>query len=363
MRRRRACSVALFAALGALGFAPSEARAEEPGSDYCRAITARAEADSALLFAPTVHAQVVRFPSNGYADTTGLQSGRGLQPRAAMSIGLVDIYKGLGVRDVAKKDCLRHEATTTLREMLAQRNDAGLRAALTKKLEYLKAHEPELQAAVEQAEARFAAGSGTLIEVNEIRRRVLESSTRAAESERALAAMTTRGFVAPDESIEDLLAQYESRSVAYEKSVEHLRNLSPWKFNVTGGATAHPDVDYFGFVELTYNIGGLFQGSAEARAVEARSAETKNARYEMRQQVEALRRELRTQAGILRRQAQKIEEETTRLSSARAAIEPTDAPNKPHVLAMLSLQVIDLEAERVFLNTLADRQSAIGGRQ
>ena len=82
----------------------------------------------------------------------------------------------------------------------------------------------------------------------------------------------------------------------------------------------------------------------------------------MRQQVEALRRELRAQAGIIRRQAQRIEQEIQRLVSERTAIEPTDAPNKQHVLAILSLQIIDMEAERVFLSALADRQSAIGGQ-
>ena len=159
------------------------------------------------------------------------------------------------------------------------------------------------------------------------------------------------------------MKQYETRSISYEESVQHVRNLSPWKLDVTGGATAHPNVDYFGVVQLSYNFGGIFALGAEQRAVDARAAELKNARYEMRHQVESLRRELRASVEFLKKQVARIDEELARLAKERAVVEPTEAPNKTHLLAVLTLQVIDLEAERVFLNALAERQSAIGGRQ
>ncbi|MBX3203726.1 MAG: hypothetical protein KF764_01595 [Labilithrix sp.] len=343
--------------------ASTTARAEETDSDYCRKVTARAEADSDLLFAPTLHAQVIRFPASGYADTKGLHVGSRLQPRAAMSIGFVDIYKGIGVRDLAKKDCLRQETTTKLQEMLSQRNVVGLDVAISKKLAYLRSKESEQQALVKHAEERLAAGSGTIIELNELRSRVLHIALRSADAERTLVAMRARGAVAPTESIEQIVAEHEKRSGSYEEAAEHLRKITPWSFNLTGGVTARPDVDYFGFVELSYNTGGLFQRSAESRATAARASELKNARYEVRQQVEALRRELRAEAEVLRRQVTTIDEQLRRLADERATLEPTDAPNKSHLLAMLTLQVVDLEAERLFLNTLAERQSAIGGRQ
>mgnify|MGYP001160562884 CR=1 FL=1 len=369
----RSLSIAIACVLsGVISLTVGEARADDAVDvtgrqsstrDYCRKVTARAEADSALLFAPSVHAQVIRFPSTGFADTTGMQLGSGLQPRAALSLGVIDIYKGFAVRGVAQKDCLRQEVAMPLQEMLSRQEEAGLEAALSEKLAYLHARIPEQQAIVAQAQARFEAGACTLVEVHELRRRVLESAARVAEAERALAGVRSRSSGAPTESIGELLERYEQRSVEYEDSVEHLRRITPWKLNVSGGVTARPDVDYFGFVELSYNIGGLFQGAAEARATAARTAELKNARYEARHQVEALRRELSEKAAILRRHARAIEEEIQRVSKELAAIDETEAPNKSHVQAMLTLQVIDLEAERRFASTLAERQGAIGGRK
>src|SRR5690349_13993482 len=102
VRLRRA-----IAALGAIAvtLGASSAAAEERGAptlDYCQKVTARADGDAALLFAPTVAVQVIRYPNAvGAADPTGLQVGQGVQPRAGVSIGLLDIYKGFGVLDVA----------------------------------------------------------------------------------------------------------------------------------------------------------------------------------------------------------------------------------------------------------------------
>jgi len=334
-----------------------------PSTDYCRKVTARADADAAQLFAPTLAVNVIRYPQSAILDTLGVNVGRGVQPRAMLSVGIVDIYKGFGVRDVAEKDCARQETAMTLAEMITQRDEAGRRIALGRKIEYLKAHESELSAILNQAEQRFTAGITTLVEMHDLRRRVLDASKQLAEAERGLAAIESRGAALPNESLEDLVKQYESRSIAYEESVQHVRNLSPWKLDVTGGATAHPNIDYFGVVQLSYNFGGIFALGAEQRAVDARAAELKNARYEMRHQVESLRRELRASVDFLKKQVARIDEELAHLAKERAVIEPTEAPNKSHLLAVLSLQVIDLEAERVFLNALAERQSAIGGRQ
>lgn len=335
----------------------------EAKSDYCQKVTARADADSALLFAPTASVQLIRYPQSAILDTLGVQVGRDVQPRGHLSIGFVDIYKGFGVKDVAAKDCERQAATVTLQEMILRRDDPARKVAIERKLAFLKDQQGKIEAVLREAEARFTAGTSTLIEVREVRMRALDVAVKTADAERVLAGIKAQEKSGSSESMEDVLRKYEESSTQYEKSVEHVRNLAPWKFGLTGGATAHPNVDYFGVAELSYNLGGLFSVGAESRATEARVRELKSARYELRHQADALRTEMRAQAEISRRQVGLIDAELARVNRERAAVEATDAPNKSHVVAALTLESIDLESERLFLSTLAEKQSAIGGQK
>ena len=70
-----------------------------------------------------------------------------------------------------------------------------------------------------------------------------------------------------------------------------------------------------------------------------------------------------THLDVYKRQLQinVLEAQLARLAKDRASLDGLDAPNKAHVIAALTLEEIDLEAERTFLKTLAERQMAIGG--
>lgn len=336
------------------------ARAEGP-TDYCKRVMAHADGDAAQLFAPTAHLQVVKFPENSPADTTGVQIGEGFQPRAALSIGFVDIYKGFGVKDQAAADCRRQETAMTLEAVLATRGDIGRIPALERKVGFLKAHEPEVRAIVKNAEERLAARTTTISEVQDLRLRALGFKRRVAEAEAELKRVKSRTAGVPSEPLAKLLLTYEERHMQLEESNSHLRRLKPWQFNVTGGVAATPSAQIYGVAELSYNFGGIFVPSAEGRANQARADELKNARYEMRQQVEALTRDLRTSEEDSRTQARSIEEELLRISSDRAALDGTEAQNKHTVLATMTLAMIELEAEHTFLTALADGQGALVG--
>jgi hypothetical protein len=335
------------------------ARADDTATDYCQKVTAHAEGDAALLFAPTVHAQLIRFPTGSPADTTGVQIGRSLQPRAAMSVGLVDVYRGFGVLDMAKADCRRQESVVTLEEVIAQRGDMGRAPALERKLAFLRAHEGAVQEIVRNAEERFLAHTSTLSEVQDVRLHALSFARRLAETQGELSLIKARGHKEPTGSLAESLATYEERTIALENGASHLRNLQPWKLNVTGGVAATPTAEVFGVAELSYNLGGLLQVGAERRAVDARKKELTNARYEMRQQIETVSRELRASAAQSRTQAHTIESELMRMSRDRASLEGTDAPNKHTIVATMTLQMLDLEAEQTFLTALADKQAAL----
>lgn len=358
--RMTARIVAACAAVAVTIASSGLAHAEDP-TDYCRRVMAHADGDAAQLFAPTAHLQVVKFPQNSPADTAGVQIGDGLQPRAALSIGLVDIYKGFGVKQWAASECRRQESAVTLEAVLATRAEIGRAPALERKVAFLRAHEAEVKAIVKNAEERLAAHTNTISEVQDLRLRALGFTRRVAESEAELARVKSRAVTVPTEPLAKLLVTYEERNLQLEKSNSHLRNLQPWKLNVTGGVAATPSAQVYGVAELSYNFGGIFVPSAESRANQARASELKNARYEMRQQVDALTRDLRTSAEHSREQARAIEEELARLSKDRASLDGTEAPNKHTVLAAMTLAMVDLEAEHTFLTVLAENQGAVVG--
>lgn len=357
---RVARTVAALAAIAVTVAWSSSARAEEP-TDYCQRVTARAEGDAALLFAPTVHAQIIRYPNAGMAaDASGLQIGHGVQPRAAVSIGLIDVYRGFGVLAVARTDCGRQRSAAALEEVVAQRAEIGRLPALQRKLAFLREHRSAVEEIVRNGEERLAAQTATLAEVQELRLHALRFEREMIETERDIAILEARGASTATQPLAEELKTYEQRTVELEERVAHVRNLAPWKLSVSGGVTGSPAVDAFGVAELSYNIGGLFQLGSERRAVQARAGELKNARYEMRQQVERMTHELRQSAEQSRIEARAIEAVLARMTRDRAALEGTDAPNKRGVIAAMTLQMLDLEAEQTFLTALADKQTAFG---
>lgn len=358
-RRTRRTLATLSACAMTVAWSAS-ARAEGP-SDYCQRVTARAESDAALLIAPTAHVQLIRFPNNGPADPAGLQIGSGIQPRAALSVGFVDIYKGFGVIEVARADCRRQASASTLEEVVALRADIGRRPALQTKLAFLRANAGVVKELVRNAEERFAAHTTTLTEVQDIRIRALSFARRTAETEHEIALLDERHLTLPAEPLSEVLRAYEARTLEVEDRLAHVRNLEPWKFGVVGGVAATPAADVYGVAELSYNFGGLFRAAAERHAVAARAGELKNARHEMRHQLDTMMRELRASAEHSRQQARALEVELIRMMRERASLEGVEAPNKLAVLAMMTLQMIDLEAEQRFLTTLAAAQSGVGG--
>ena len=360
--RRRAAVLASLFAFVATAAGAVDARADETNTDYCRKVTATAQGDAAMLFAPIVSGQLIRYPAGGVADKNGLQQGQGVQPRASMTLGLVDIYRGFGVMDVAHADCRRQERAATLEEVVALHADIGQTEALAKKLEVLRGKRPLVQEMLRNAEDRFAAHTTTLLEVHELRRQASLLDHKAAETEQELDLVKRRGLPALPVPLPQMIEEYEQRAGEYEAAVSHVRKLQPWNLNLTAGVTVQPVVDAFGVIELTYNVGGLFRNPAENRSVAARTEEIKHARYEMRHQVETLLEQLRIGARRSQEQVAMYDEELARIAKERASLDGLDAPNKTQVIAALTLEAIELEAERAYLATLSERQTSFGGK-
>ena len=370
VRRRRtrggiatvsAIAAAIAFALSATFLAPV-ARADDT-NDYCRKVTAQAQSDAALLMAPSVSAQVIRYPASNVADVTGLQVGKGIQPRAALAYGLVDAYRGLGVLDVASADCKRQVVAAELQEIIVARADVGRLPALDSELAFLQENRGAVTALVQEAEQRRAVQASTLTELSELRKSALEIDRKIFETARDAAVLRRRGFRMPKRSLAEMLNDYDERALAYEQSLSHVRKVQAWKLDLSGGIATSPEVDYFAVANLTYNFGGLFQGPAEHREVTARQHELKSARYELRYQIETMLDELRLDLEHSRAELQSFDDELARIAKERTSLDALDAPNKAGVLAALTLEGISLGADRAYLGAYTDALAKFGGRQ
>jgi hypothetical protein len=308
---------------------------------------------------PTVAAQAIKYPATNVADPMAVQFGNGWQPRVALSYGLLDAYKGLGVMDVARADCAREDAANELRDLIQQKGDIGRVPALERELEVLRERLPEVHDLVAKAEARLAARLSTVVEVAELGRRALEIERKTTEVEGDLDMLSRRHARALRRPVRELLEEYDRSAIAYEDRAAHVRDLDPWKLNATVGVVATPTADVFGIFEVSYNFGGIVRSGAESRYQDARADEIKTARYELHAQVTLLLSELDASVAQMREEVAALDGTLSRLNAMQTALEGSDAPSGAQVLAGLRIESIELEADRAYLAALIEQRSTI----
>ena len=365
--RRAALALAVSVATATIAARASADDAPTPAADpavaaYCEKVTARAESDASLLLAPTVVGQYIRYPSSGIADATGVHVGSGWQPRVSLSYGLLDAYKGVGILAVGRADCAAETRAAELRSLLEARADIGRPVALQRELDALKAGRPELDALAAKAEERVKREAGTLMDVLEIRRKTSEMDRRVAEVEGELAMLKARHVPAKAMTrvqMMELLRQLDETAATYDDKVAHVRNLDPWRVNVSGGAVSHPAADYFAAIELSYDIGGVVRNGAEARYRNARAEERKVAHSELHAQVEQMLREVDISQREARAELAVVDGQAARVTSLKQALATADAPNAQQLVANLTIESIEINAERNYLAALIEQRSAM----
>ena len=273
-RRRAVCAGAV--ALALLAWAPL-ARGETP---YCAKVRARADDDAALLMGPRVYLQGLRFPNNGVLDG-GAVFGQGLQARAGLLFSATDLYKGLGVRPAADAECREHDARLELESAMATGDDGARRAAFEAESAFLEAHDPEVRDWVAKAGARFTDHVVTLVELQDVRAlaNALERKLVQARGQaRQLAARSTSDAAGPArlEDVRRLATSYANAAADFTHAVERVRAGDPWQLDVTAGVVSYPRADWYGIVQLGFNLGGL--GGADGPSASRRRAVERSSR-------------------------------------------------------------------------------------
>jgi hypothetical protein len=348
-------------ALVATTMSPALAAADEPpasASSYCRQVRARGDSDAALLVWPKVVVQGIRFPNSG-ADLT-LAGGQQYQGRVGLDYSPVDLVKGLGVKDVAKADCAQHEVQASLEQLLAHADDAGKLPALRLEAAYLDGRRSEWQALVTKEEERFEARVVSLVEYDDVRTRAAELERKAVQVHGETDRLAARGVERPEASLAALESRYLARADAYEREVSHVRSIAAWDLKVRGGvvATEQP-VDWYGLVELSFNLGAFEHHAADNRYLEARRDERAHAHYEMASRLHDFAAELAGIRAQAHRELEVLDRQVTFLTSTRRALGGSEAPGTAHALAALTLDQISLESDQTYLRALIVELTAI----
>jgi hypothetical protein len=252
-------SALALASVLALGAAAAPARADD---GYCDNVQGVAAAESALALAPEVLTQFGKIEQTtavSTADPGSLRFIGGLRWRRT------GIYEGLAMRGRAQAACRRHTAFEQVRSETLHR-------ALAARAKVLEEALPEAEELLARATADFTARRLTAQEATATRVRVEELRRLAMETRRALRDLPAPGAGDPTGA----LGAFHRADDDVERHEARLRRARAVDLSVRVGVdqyldgAAANDSPYFAVVSLGVNLGLLWQGSGNARAVAGR---------------------------------------------------------------------------------------------
>jgi len=344
----------LSAAIAAAIISVFVAGAAAQDSAYCRRTRARAEADAALLAWPSILAEGVRFPSNGRIDI-GSTVGDNFQARVALTFSPLDLYRSGRLTSAADADCERHEIEQRVRELFADGLNLETLQALRAQAAYLEAHRAEWRNTMIRADARLKAGLIMVYELHELRRFVwvLEHKFQAVTAQIARLEVQAPK---PRAAWDPLIEQYLKGSLQLDRELSHLRALDAWGVKVTGGVIPMPGkpVDWYGFLEVGYGLGGIGRNRHEAEYLSARNQELRQAAYELPARAQELRQQIAVEIVNAQRELSALEGELAAISTTQAALDTADVPQAEHARAMLMTETLVIESDRVYYRALLE---------
>jgi hypothetical protein len=355
-RLTRASLIRLCAAGAAVVVTTASASASADESTYCRKVRARAGAEAALLYAPSLQAQVIKFPNNGTTDS-GVTTGAGNQFRAAVSFSPLDFYKGFHVERTAAADCRQHDSVISLQEVLAEGADVGRLPALRKQADLLESKRALCEEIETKSNERFEAHVASLLESGEIRGRVAEIARKRAQVVGEIARLESRGVESYTGMLSTLIDRADQDAMTFEREASHVRSLDAWDFKFSGGIIPQDKVDFFAVVQLGFNFGAFTHNHQESKYLDARADELKKAKYELREQVRRYRDQIAAGLTQTRRELTIVDRQVELLKSARTTLEHSEAPGAAHALSVIDLDVVSAESEQAFLTALIGQLS------
>jgi hypothetical protein len=329
----------------------SPARAED--SAYCRRVSAHARSEAALLWAPRVFVQGLRYPS-GF--DIGPATPNGYQLRMGLSYSLLEPFRALQLGAAADADCAAHGVQEELAAALDQSKSRPEDVAYRAQAAFLVAQQPTVDAIVQRAQTRLKEHTITLYELNhilslsdQIERKSAQATGLAAR--RAAEAGEPQSTRSPA-ALSDELGRLRE---AHEEKISAARAYEAWNLRLLGGVIPleRSNLEIFGWVELSYSIGDRFRSAAEASFREARKAELETDPHGLPAARKLLAKQQNAQAEQAALELRVVDKRLKYLSDTVRELQGTDSPHT-YELDALGIERLSIEAERVYLQALID---------
>jgi hypothetical protein len=359
-----------FAAAGVVlsFFGPETARSqesttgsEEPAAfrldDYCERVREAGKSIAAVLLGPRVGVQAIKFPAGGDL-ALGQTSASETQLRGYTQYSFTDAVHGILALKLGEAECRRQRLAQPLEDAIRVATDQGRRNALSREVEFLKENDEVVAGLERDAEARQRAQVGTLQELIEIQTLASAFRTQEAETEDDLSRLDASALHEATLPLSKQATEYQRASMDVERLGSRIRQVSPWTFSVSLGLAANSviPVDWFGAVELSYNLGGLVQAAAEPRILSARERELQSATYELVYAARVVDAALSQSVERLKRQISVVEKEVLGLRAEETLLEGSDAPGRLTLIAVVKLRLLVLQARLVYSRALAEQR-------
>lgn len=229
---------------------------------YCDFVEGVASAQSAVQFSPELIG-ALGYVEQPLSSTVPDTIQKGVRITAGLRWRLSGIAEGVATRGRASADCRRHKAFDQVRGETASRAIAARIAVLDKAL-------AEAEKILRTDEADFAARRTTAQEATATRVRVDELRELAAEDKRQLSSLPAPS----DRPLAGALSAYRAADADMERYEAKIRRAQAVDISVRLGIdeyvnreTASP---FFAVLQVSVNLGTLFQGPANERAAAGR---------------------------------------------------------------------------------------------
>jgi hypothetical protein len=314
------------------------------------------------MMAPKLFGQFLRFPvsseTNPDADLypeLGARGGNNYQLRLGMSWSAIDAYKGLRLGSASEPDCKAHAVKQDAQRALELAPDSVLLRAARAEYAKLRDGGEQTREVLERSRARYDQKLITLEELQAVESRAAAIEHRRNELSARIKQWEQRGVEElPAGGLKALEAAYVSAEMEREQALSSIKTLSAWDLSVTGGAllpVGRSELDWFGWVELRYSLGGLFSGMYEGTYLRARESELRRASYELPQRSELLVRQLSVERELVQQQLTLADKHSIVLASTLSALEATPSEVTGHARDSLLLDSLTAQGELVQLRT------------
>jgi hypothetical protein len=329
-----------------------------PLDPYCERVREAANSTASVLLGPRVVVAAIKFPLGGDLQGTGAPTGSLYQMRAYGSWSVTNAYQGLLSLQLGDADCKRQRLAHDVEGAIRLASNQGRKSALLAEVAFLMESEPTISNIADGAEGRRRAGVSTVVELAEIRSLVAALRTTRLEAQAAVGELDATPLPEPVGPIGPDAQEYSRVAMDYERIDSRIRQVAPWGMNVSGGVASSSvaAVDWFGTVEVSYNLGGLGQVPAERALLSARRRELETSSTELEYAARAVDASLKKSVSLLKSQIELLADAEKGIEADLAAVTGAPVPDQMHAAAALKLRWLALRAQLVYLRALSDRR-------